>query len=60
MTAKIISLTRVRKSRARDEKRQQAVENAAKHGRSKAEKAAERARAALAQRLLDQHRRDEE
>ena len=54
-----INLNRARKERARAEKRQRADENAAKFGRSKAEKRAEAERAAKAARDLDGHKREE-
>jgi hypothetical protein len=59
MTGKVVNLTRARKSRARDEKRQKADANAAKFGRSKAERAAEAKDAEKAARHLDQHKRED-
>lgn len=56
--AEIINLRQARKTRARDEKRAAADENAARHGRSKALKALERARNDRAAAELDGHRRD--
>ncbi|WP_020043373.1 DUF4169 family protein [Salipiger mucosus] len=55
----VINLNRFRKQKARDEKRATADENAAKHGRSKAEKAQERARTERAERDLDGAKLDE-
>jgi hypothetical protein len=60
MSGKIINLTRARKSRARDEARRQADQNAARHGRSKADRAAEADQARKDAQHLDQHRREEE
>lgn len=59
MTGKVVSLSRLRKARARDEARRQADANAARHGRTKAEKAAEATRARKAEGDLDGHRRDD-
>ncbi len=56
---KPVNLNRFRKDKARAEDRARADENAAKFGRSKADKALERARDEKAQRDLDGHRRDE-
>ena len=53
-----INLNRVRKARARDEKRRTADENAVKFGRTKAERRLEAAEKDAQQRLLDEHRRD--
>ena len=58
--AQITNLTRFRKDKARAEKRKAADENAAKHGRTKAQKAAEKAEAARTARSLDGHRRDDD
>ncbi|MEM9476126.1 MAG: DUF4169 family protein [Pseudomonadota bacterium] len=55
---KPINLNRVRKDKARAENRARADANAVKHGRTKAEKQADDARAAKAQRDLDGHRRE--
>ncbi len=59
MTGKVVSLSRARKSKARDADRRRADENAARHGRAKAEKVAEAEREAKLNRDLDGHRRDE-
>ncbi|SIT00007.1 protein of unknown function [Roseivivax lentus] len=56
--AKITNLTRVRKERARAEKRKTADENAVKFGRTKARKGLEDARAEKARRDLDGHERE--
>lgn len=56
MTGKVVSLSRVRKTRARDEKRRKADSNAAKHGRTKAERDAEAKRMAKADFHLDGHK----
>lgn len=58
MTAKIVNLSRARKSRARDDKRQKADANAARFGQSKAEREAAALEAAKAARYLDQHKRE--
>ena len=53
-----VNLTRVRKQKARAEKKARADENAVKHGRSKAAKARDDAQARRAARALDAHRRE--
>ena len=53
--SKVTNLSRVRKARARAQKRAAADENAVKHGRTKAQKALEDARARKAARDLDGH-----
>ena len=53
-----INLRRARKERERAAKRQQADANAAKHGRTKARRAAEKAENAQAIKKLDAHRRE--
>lgn len=58
MTAKIVTLSRARKTRARDDKRRQADANAALFGRTKAEREAEARAAEKAARHLDQHKRE--
>ena len=55
---KIINLRQKRKRAERDAKRQKADQNAALHGRTKAEKALQQARAVRAARALDGVRRD--
>ncbi len=59
MTGKLVSLSRARKTRAREDKRQKADANAAKFGLSKAERAAQAQAADKAARLLDAHRRED-
>ncbi len=59
MTGKVVSLSRARKSRARDEDRRQADANAAKHGRTKAERLTDAKRKAKDTRDLDAHKRDD-
>lgn len=54
----IINLNRVRKDKARADKRRQGDVNAARHGRSKAERLRDEAQADRSRRILDQHRRD--
>jgi hypothetical protein len=56
--AELINLRVVRKAKAKAETRVQADANAAKFGRSKAEKAQETARAEKAKRDLDGHQRE--
>ncbi len=56
---KVLSLSRARKARTRADKARQADANAAKHGRSKADRAAEAGRTARATALLDAHKRDQ-
>ncbi len=58
--AEIINLRSTRKAVARDIMRAKATENAAKHGRSKALKALEVARAEKAMRNLDGAKRETE
>ncbi|MEN9062953.1 DUF4169 family protein [Ponticoccus litoralis] len=53
-----VNLNRFRKEKARAEKRRAGDENAAKHGRSKAERALDAARAEKARRDLDGHRQE--
>lgn len=55
----IINLRQARKQRARDDARAKGDANAAKFGRSKAQKSAEDTAATRAALHLDQHRRDE-
>lgn len=56
--AGIVNLNRFRKEKARADRRAEADANAAKHGRTKAEKALEKARVEKAARDLDAHERD--
>ena len=55
---KVTNLNRFRKQKARDDKRAEADANAVKHGRTKAQKSLEDARAEKAARNLDGHRLD--
>ncbi|MDT1061776.1 DUF4169 family protein [Paracoccus sp. CPCC 101403] len=57
-SGKIINLRTARKSAARDVARREGDANAAKFGRSKAEKLSDQDAKARASRHLDQHRRD--
>ena len=56
--AKPINLNRVRKDRARAERKREADANAVRFGRTKAEKEARRAEAARTERRLDDHERE--
>jgi len=56
--AEIVNLRQARKAKARASKETEAAANRAKFGRTKAEKEAEAARAALAEKALDGHKRD--
>lgn len=58
MTSKVVNLRAARKSAARDSARKQGDENAAKFGRSKAQKLAEDRNASRAAAHLDAHKRD--
>ncbi len=57
--ARVVNLATIRKQKARAEKRARGDANAARFGRSKAEKQLEKARADKARRALDQHRRED-
>lgn len=57
MTAPV-NLNKARKARARDQARAQADANAAKFGRTRAQKTAEADAAERAARILEAHRRD--
>ena len=54
-----VNLNRFRKEKARAEKKARASENAVKFGRTKEEKALDKAREDKAVRHLDQHKRDD-
>jgi hypothetical protein len=54
----VVNLRQARKARARDAAKAEATANAARHGRSKGEKAREAADKARAEAQLDGHRRD--
>ncbi|MDP3263880.1 MAG: DUF4169 family protein [Tabrizicola sp.] len=56
--AEVVNLRTVKKQAARKAARSEADANAAKFGRTRAEREAEAARAAKAARDLDAHRRD--
>ncbi|GGL59292.1 DUF4169 family protein [Wenxinia marina] len=60
MTDGPINLNRVRKEKARAERKAQADANAAKFGRSKGERLLDAARAEAAKKRLDGHRFDDE
>ncbi len=55
-----VNLNRARKRRAREEKAVRGAENAAKFGRTKAERLMEALRNERAARMLDRHRLDDE
>ncbi len=55
---KVVSLRQKRKQDARQKKRQQASENAARFGQSKADKRLQKAQRVQAARALDGHKRD--
>ncbi|MBL4628793.1 MAG: DUF4169 family protein [Roseicyclus sp.] len=56
MTGKVVSLSAARKARARSHTRQQADTNAARYGRTKAERIAEQQARTRAEADLDNHR----
>lgn len=56
--AKVVSLSRVRKTRARDENHKAADANAIKFGRTKGEKMRDRLEAEKSARNVDQHQID--
>ncbi len=58
--AGVVNLTKARKARDRAAKRAEADANAAKFGRSKAQRALEEAEAEKARAALDAHKRDPE
>jgi hypothetical protein len=58
MSAEIINLAKARKAKARAEKGAQASQNRARFGRTKADKAFEKAQQEKTVRLLDQSKRD--
>ena len=60
MTGRVLSLSRVRKDRARARKRAEADANAAKFGRTKAEKMRDAAREDISRARHEAHRRDGE
>ena len=60
MTGKLVSLSRARKARDREARRAAADANAAKFGRTRTEKARDKAEAARDAARLDGHKRDGE
>ncbi|MCE5972464.1 DUF4169 family protein [Sinirhodobacter sp. WL0062] len=60
MTGKIVNLNTARKQADRTKKRTQADANAAKFGRTKAQRKLEETEADMARNKLDQHKREEE
>ena len=56
--ADILSLSKARKTKARAAKEATAAQNRVKFGRTKAEKLAEKAQSALADRGIDAHKRE--
>jgi hypothetical protein len=54
----ILSLSKARKSKAKAEKEARAQENRVKFGRTKAERAADKARTSLAEKSIDAHKRE--
>lgn len=56
--ADILSLSRARKAKQRSDKEAHAEANRLKFGRTKAEKAQDRAERALTEKSIDGHRRD--
>ncbi|MFC3119328.1 DUF4169 family protein [Jhaorihella thermophila] len=60
MTARIVNLRTVRKQRIRAEKKARADENAARFGRTRAQRELERAEEEKARRHLDRHRKDDD
>lgn len=57
--SKVTNLNQVRKQKVRADKRAEADANAAKFGRTKAQKALEQAEADKARQELDRHRKDD-
>ena len=57
--SKIVNLNRARKDKARNAARARGDANAAKHGRTKAQRTLEAAQADKARAALDAHRREE-
>ncbi|MGB0696541.1 MAG: DUF4169 family protein [Rhodospirillaceae bacterium] len=58
MAAEIVNLNKIRKAKARLDKKAQAAENRTRFGRSKAEKQREKAEQETVTRLLDGAKRD--
>ena len=59
MTGKVVNLRAARKAKAREAAKSEADANAARFGRTKAERAAEEDAKARATRHLDAHKREE-
>ena len=57
--SKVTNLNQIRKQKARADRRAEADANAAKFGRTKAQKALKQAQADKARRELDRHRKDD-
>ena len=55
---KPVNLNHARKARAKEERRRKADANAARHGRTRAERDADAAEAGRRAKTLDDHRRD--
>lgn len=60
MSAKIVNLRQARKSRDRSAARREADANAARHGRTKRQRAVEEDRASRAERHVDSHELERE
>jgi hypothetical protein len=60
VTGKVVNLSRARKARARDDKRRKADANAARHGRTRGKREADRVEAVKTARDLDAHRRGDD
>lgn len=58
--SEIVNLRQARKQKSREEERARADQNAALHGRSKADRVLAASRSAAARRMLDQHKLEEE
>jgi len=58
MSGKLVNLRQKRKEVGREVKRKAATQNAALHGRTKAEKTLQQTQAVRAARALDGHKRD--
>jgi hypothetical protein len=60
VTGKVVSLSKARKAKSRTDKKRQADGNAAKFGRTKADRQTEDARREAEAKRLDDHRKDGE
>ncbi|MBC6981052.1 MULTISPECIES: DUF4169 family protein [unclassified Caulobacter] len=56
----IVNLNKARKAKARDADKARAVENRAKHGRTKADRAVDEAERQRARKALDAHEREDQ